>query len=233
MGSGGNRIVFALESPNGRGFDLVHLADGSLRLGVNQWPDGADGGGPVSSAGKITADPSAGPDNWVFFAVTYDSTLANEQVKYYFGKPEFPAELDVARDYHRGAIVATGPATLGNFGITASQYRPTTGPTGSRVFRGLMDDISVFNRALALEQIQKVQQGRPLQPELPAMGVAREGSEIVITWTADEVLQLEARDAVDTGDWTDVTETPDVDGTTHTVRVPIGAGNRFFRLRSQ
>ncbi|MBM3878445.1 MAG: LamG domain-containing protein [Verrucomicrobia bacterium] len=70
-GWGGNRLVFALDNPNGRGFDLVHLADGSLRLGVNQWPDGADGGGPVSSVGKISADPNAGPDNWVYFAVTF------------------------------------------------------------------------------------------------------------------------------------------------------------------
>ena len=64
-GRGGNRIVFALVAPNSSGFDLVHLADGSLQLGVNQWPDGTPA---VSSGGRITADPNVGAANWVFFA---------------------------------------------------------------------------------------------------------------------------------------------------------------------
>ena len=103
----------------------------------------------------------------------------------------------------------------------------------SRVFRGLMDGINVFNRPLTLEQIQKIQQGLPLQAALPPMAIGQDGTEVVITWTAGEALQLEARDAVDTGTWTDVPESVDVNGNTYTVHVPIGAGNRFFRLRSQ
>src|SRR5687768_6545214 len=41
-GFGGNRIAFALASPNGPGFDLVQTA-GALRIGINQWPDGSGG----------------------------------------------------------------------------------------------------------------------------------------------------------------------------------------------
>ena len=83
--SGGNRIAFALASPDGTGFDLVQTGS-ALRIGINQWPDGGGGGGPLSSSGKITADGTAGLANWVFFAVSYDSSLASGQVKYYFGK---------------------------------------------------------------------------------------------------------------------------------------------------
>jgi hypothetical protein len=230
IGSGGNRIVFALESPDGRGFDLVQLADGSMRLGVNQWPDGAGGGGPISSTGKITADPSAGANNWVFFAVTYDSSLPSGQVNYYFGNPLSAAARDVTADYDRGPLLATGTATVGNFGVVVGAR---TDLNNSRVFRGLMDDINIFNRPLTLAQIQMVQQGLPVQPTLPPLAIGRDDTTVVITWTADEALQLESREAVETGDWTNVTETPDVNGTTFTVRVPIGAGNRFFRLRSQ
>ena len=45
-GWGGNRIAFALASPDGPGFDLVQVGNGALRIGINQWPDGANGGGP-------------------------------------------------------------------------------------------------------------------------------------------------------------------------------------------
>ena len=38
VGWGGNRILFALETPNGSGFDLVHLGDGSLQLGSTNGP---------------------------------------------------------------------------------------------------------------------------------------------------------------------------------------------------
>jgi len=51
IGWGGNRIVFALDAENGRGFDLVHLADGSLRLGVNQ-------NGPMMASADLSAHPA-------------------------------------------------------------------------------------------------------------------------------------------------------------------------------
>ena len=166
-GPGGNRIAFALAAANGPGFDLVQLDSGALRLGVNEWPDnGATGGGPPSSAGWITADPEGGNANWVFFAVTYDSTLEFGNVSYYFGAPDMPAQLDIgAQDYNRGPITQSGRLTLGNFGsiITA---RNASGPD-SRVFRGLMDEINIIGRALSAEEILELQTGAAFQPVPP------------------------------------------------------------------
>jgi hypothetical protein len=154
-GSGGNRIAFALASPDGPGFDLVQTSS-ALRIGINQWPDGGGGGGPLSSSGKITADAAAGSANWVFFAVSYDSALASGQVKYYFGKPTQLAALDVTANYNRGAVNSSGRLTLGNFGSVVGS-RTDTGPTGSRVFRGLIDELRVFNQALTLAQVRTAQ----------------------------------------------------------------------------
>ncbi len=161
VGWGGNRIVFALASAGGSGFDLVHLADGSLQLGVNQWPDGSPA---VSSGGRITADPNAGSANWVFLAVTYDGTLANGQVNYYFGNPETLATLDATRDYNRGVLAASGSITVGNFGMVAGGARTETGPLNSRCFRGVMDEVKVFPGVLTLEQIQAAQTSAAVPP---------------------------------------------------------------------
>jgi hypothetical protein len=172
-GWGGNRIMFALETPDGPGFDLVSLGSGALRIGINQWPDGGGGGGPLSSSGKITADPELGSANWIFFAVAYDPSLESGHLKYYFGRGDTLAALDTTHDYrggidNGGIIEYTGELTLGNFGVVVGA-RSDLGPNGmSRVFRGLIDEVKVFDRALELAEIQEAQ----LDGAVPAVAAA-------------------------------------------------------------
>ncbi|MCW5557594.1 MAG: hypothetical protein KIT22_07165 [Verrucomicrobiae bacterium] len=233
-GWGGNRIAFALASPNGPGFDLVQLADGGMRLGVNQWPD-AGVGGPLSSAGRINADSDTGPANWVFFAVTYDSTVEFGQVTYYFGTPDQAAGADTVADYDRGAIEQSGALTIGNFGSVVGA-RNEVGPNGgSRVFRGLLDELNVFNRALSLEEIQAVQQAPPFVPdEAPVLAVSLQQEELILTWSSTATFQLQARTHLDPGEiWANETTAPTVDGNQKTVRLPADGSTRFFRLASQ
>lgn len=231
IGSGGNRIAFALAAANGPGFDLVHLADGSLRLGVNQWPDGAGGGGPMSSPGLITADPDAGAANWVFVAVTYDGTAAEQNTAFYRGTANQAAQFDLVGSYNRGPIVTSGPLTLGNFG-TVVGARTATGPTGSRVFRGLMDEIQVFDRVLSLAEIQEAQMTAvQVVVDKPRIEITVEQGSVVLSWKTTSVFQLLARDNLITGDWTPVAVAPTVNGNQHTVTLPIEAGVRFLQLR--
>ena len=228
-GWGGNRLTFALAAQNGPGFDVVQLGSGALRIGINQWPDDG-GGGPLSSAGRITADPLAGPGNWVFFAVTYDSSVNGGEIAYYFGKPDQAAQLDVVAPYARGPIVTSGPLTLGNFSTVDTGARTGLGPDGpSRVFRGLMDEVQVFDEALSLEQLQQVQLGTAVRPAVTAV---RDGQQIVISWEAVAGFQLQARSDLTSGAWEDETTAPEVSGNHHIVRLPVTGATRFFRLRS-
>jgi hypothetical protein len=227
-GFGGNRIAFALASGNGPGFDLVQLSSGALRIGVNQWPDAAGGGGPMSTAGKITADPAAGAGNWVFFAVTYDSAVAGGEIRYYFGKPDQAAELDLALPYNRGPIVTSGRLTAGNFSVVDTPARTALGPNGpSRVFRGLMDELQVFDEAFSLEQIRQLQAAAPAGVSLQA---SRDGNEIVISWESATTFQLQYRDDAAQGEWHDETTAPEVNGNVRTVRLPFTGNARFYRL---
>jgi hypothetical protein len=158
-GGGGNRIAFALEAPDGAGFDLVKRAQGELALGINQWADAA----PGSSPGMVTVSSSLSPNNWVFFAVTWDYALSSGQLKYYFGRPDKLAALDVARDYTGNTVTTnppgylkyTGLLTIGNFG-EVEPARDSKGGT-SRIFRGLIDEITVYTNVLTLDEIQQAQ----------------------------------------------------------------------------
>jgi hypothetical protein len=153
-GGGGNRIAFALESPGGLGFDLVQRASGQLSLIINQYNDGS----PESSPGVITADANMSTNNWVFFAATYDPSLPSEQVKYYFGRHNKLAALDVARDYTppTASVDFTGILTLGNFG-TVEGARDAALGGNSRIYRGMLDEIKVYTNAFTLDEVQQAQ----------------------------------------------------------------------------
>ncbi|MBP9901412.1 MAG: hypothetical protein KBH45_08130 [Verrucomicrobia bacterium] len=227
VGSGGNRIVSALlTSAASQGFELVHLNDGSLQLGVNQFPNGT----PTSAAGKITSDQTGGNANWVFFAVTYDSTLAIEPVKFYFGKPDALVTLSSAITYttNRGVIDPSGPLTLGNFGpVFTARTATGTGNSGSRIFRGLMDEIQIWNRALTLAEIEAVQVAPSLPPLLL---ITPQGSDVALSWETTYSLQLQFRTNLDSGSWDNVIGIPAASGNVRTLTLPASKDREFFRL---
>lgn len=160
-GSGGNRIAFALESPGGLGFDLVQRGNGQLSLIINQYNDGS----PESSPNVITADANMGTNNWIFFAATYDPNLPSGQVKYYFGRNNKLASLDVARTYLPPTtnVDFTGVLTLGNFGAVEGARDGALGGN-SRIYRGLLDEIKIYTNALTLDEIQQAQLNSAVTP---------------------------------------------------------------------
>lgn len=151
--TGGNRIVNCLggqwfDATRGTGgFDLAYKTDGSLQFGVNE---AIATSSPRSSAGKITTDAAAGADNWKFFAVTYSAT--SQSVSFYFGSTAFGATLDKTVTYNKGVVGNDmEPLAIGNFNSI------TRGWLKGRMFRGLIDQIQIYNSSLNLAQIVAVQ----------------------------------------------------------------------------
>lgn len=144
-GSGGNRIISWIKE-GGQGVDLVYSSNGSLTLGVNQWPDASPA---TSSAGKITTSATANASNWVFFAVTYNG----EKVSYFFGNTTSNAVPDKTMAYNRGEVGSNiGKLAIGHFNSDSQRQTRV-----DRVFRGLMDEIAIHNYALSLDEIVKIQ----------------------------------------------------------------------------
>jgi hypothetical protein len=148
IGSGGNRIAFSLNYDRS-GFDLVHLKDGRLRLAVNEWPDGIRND---SSPNKLRIG------KWTFFAVTYDASKQKDNVRWYFGDADNPAELDKTTSYSRGPTgKGSGTLTIGNYNESIHQAGK------DRQFRGNLRGIEIFGSriahrgALSLNDIRKHQ----------------------------------------------------------------------------
>ncbi len=190
IGSGGNRIAFALEAAGGLGFDLVQRYFGSLSLIINQYNDSS----PNSSYNMIGIDPNTGTNNWTFFAVTYDPNLSSDQVKYYFGRANRLAGFDIARTYtggtapNPGQIDYTGYLTVGNFG-TVEGARTATG-TGSRTYRGLIDQLRIYTNALNIDEIQQAQ----MEGTVPAVAatILRQPSSLTLIAGQDATFTVDA-----------------------------------------
>lgn len=151
--SGGNRILCSMNARwndntiGTSGVDLVFKADGSLRLGINE----SNGNSiALSSAGKITTDATASATNWVFFAITYSAD--SKSVSFYFGNNSTTATLDKTISYNRGALGAfNGPLAVGNLNTISRSWLK------NRMFRGLIDQVQIYNSSLTLAQIIAVQ----------------------------------------------------------------------------
>ena len=148
QGSGGNRILFSLDR-NRSGIDLVHHANGTMRLAVNQWPDSIRND---SSSGKIRVG------TWIFFAVTYDASRQEDNVCWYFGDEKSPAELDRKTSYNNGPVDEnTSDLVIGNFNKTLQRAGL------DRQFRGQIRGLQIYasrlggRGALPLEVIRKLQ----------------------------------------------------------------------------
>ncbi len=166
IGDGGNRIVSWINN-GANGVDLVYNGDGSIQLGINEWPDYS---AAISSTGKITTDLSATAANWRFFAVSY--TASSGTVKFYFGTNTADASLDVTKTYSNGNVgTSIGRLAVGHFN------NATRSAASDRMFRGLMDDIQIYGSELSLSQIVTAQKGSNppptyRNPENPANTVA-------------------------------------------------------------
>lgn len=140
IGSGGNRILFCLKQSKA-GIDLVHLADGRMRLSVNEWPDSVKND---SSPGRLVAG------KWTCFRVAYNATSHRDNVAWYFSKPlnqspNSPALLlDRRTTYNVGPVAnETGPLAIGNFNSTMQSYG------WDRQFRGQIKGLKVFGSRIS------------------------------------------------------------------------------------
>ena len=149
MGSGGNRIISWINH-GGDGVDLVYQNNGSLRLGVDEWPDNSPA---FSSPNKVTTNASAPASNWVFFAVTYQS---NGQVQFFFGNNAADATLDVTRIYSGPGVTGSN---IGKLAIGAFNDATRNSSTYDRMFKGLIDEIYIYGRVLTPGEIVAIQRG--------------------------------------------------------------------------
>jgi len=152
-GGGGNRIVSWINN-GGDGVDLVYKSDGSLMMSVDQWPDGLS---TRSNAAKLPTSSTGSNSNWRFFAASYDSTISTDNVKFYFGSTTANVAFDKAITYNRGTVGTNiGKLAIGHFNDA------TRSAALDRMFRGMIDEIQIYNTALSIDELQVIKSNQNL-----------------------------------------------------------------------
>ncbi len=147
-GGAGQRVLTWLGlSKTGEGVELTARADGRLQIGINQPAEASTLATPPGLIPVIDAkakDPgTAALEAWRFFAVTYDSTAAADQVKFYVGGWNQDARRVGMSTSARGPVgTKIAPClTIGNAPAPARAG-------GGRAFRGALDEIRVHGSAV-------------------------------------------------------------------------------------
>jgi hypothetical protein len=151
----------------------------------------------------LTLSATADPTNWVFFAVTFNPSLAASNLSYFIAKRDAAATLltnfnykgDVT--YSNVGITNAGPLSVGCGNTLMTLVRGTSG-ANIKIFRGLMDNIEVYDRALSADEIQAVQVGAP--PPDPEIHLdSLNSNRLLLSWFGSNVILEEAPDAA--GPW--------------------------------
>jgi hypothetical protein len=237
---GDNKGGFALAYRNNSLGTGPYGENGRLALYVNDWPNGDPAASQLSSINTIPLNTNLPPENWVFFAVTYDGTSSANNLNYYFGNSTNAAVLDpiCPLTYNKGVIAATGPLSIGNHNCVPGD--PNTvmpgNPTGraggnppdavnNAQWRGLIDEIKIYNKVLSPNEILAAQRSPSLPPHLL---YTNRTSTLGLSWEGP--FQLQSRTNLDAGNWSNVTASPSVSGTIRSLDVPYSGSSRFYRL---
>lgn len=138
-GSGGNRLVSTSDVFPAQGIDLVHKDDGTLVLGLDQWPDNS----PVKSAAKLEEGV------WHFVCVVKEEN----SVTFYVVKSGDVFQRDQTIGVTHQISDSGGKLTLGHF---PDGYRAQG---ASRMLRGKLKQFNLWDTALTHEQISFLNDG--------------------------------------------------------------------------
>ena len=218
-----------------QGFRLTHNPSWALELAVNENNNTSDAqsSGSVGGSGLVPVDITLPPNNWVFFAVTYDGTLTANNVNYYFGNTTTLAALDSTSPltYNKGTIPVSGPVTVGNVNSTGNGR--TISGQNSPFFKGYIDELRIFDKVLTLAEIQQLQTGPALPPVLL---LSDQANQATLNWANRSssyvpTALLQIRGNLTSGSWANVPNVPTVSGGSNTVTLPF-TNSAFFRLKS-
>jgi hypothetical protein len=157
--------------------------------------------------------------------------------------PAQPQLLGGSSDFGstKNGLTVSGGYVYGAAAGSGVQVIDVSNPTDPRYAGGnsaaLANDLAISGNHLFVaadsEGLQVFDLALGNTQDLPALGIARSGSSLTITWPASvtgAVLET-TRQLAPTANWSPAAEAPVVVGDQNVVTIQIGAGSRFFRLK--
>jgi hypothetical protein len=202
------------------------------------------GGSPDQSIGM--GNNQGSPYGEVFFqvrdvngitaAVTTPAALTSNQFHHVVGVREVNGGAKTVRLYVDGALVGSQPdLSTGSLAINAPDLIGRRNVCGSdNTFNGLIDEVSIYNRALAANEIAAIfAAGTAGKCTAPSLTIFRSTTNTaVVSWpspSTDFGLQQNTN-GVSSVNWSNVATAPADNGTNKFIIFDPPIGNRFYRL---
>lgn len=169
-------------------------------------------------------------NNTYFFTDSGSSTVYTEPLP--LNQWQFLAATFIANSnrciYLNGQLAASstaGPHSVNNTEFWIGNDRVF----GPRLFEGRIDEVAVFNRALAASEIAAVYSAA-LGPPL---NIAALASNVILAWPTNfPTFLLQTNASLDTTNWGTIPTPYTVNSTNYSVTSPIGVSTTFYRLIS-
>jgi hypothetical protein len=158
-------------------------------------------------------------NRWIHLVGVFDGANPTNGLRLYFD-----GLLANANDSPVTALNKEYPVTVG-----AREFNSTSGFT--QVFRGLVDDVRLYDRALRPADVLALYQ----DADAVRLALLANGANGTLSWLNDGtnyVPQVTSSLTETPTVWTDLTGTPTLDGYYQTLPVSLTSSNAFYRLRS-
>jgi hypothetical protein len=100
----------------------------------------------------------------------------------------------------------------------------TDDPDGTTRFKGLIDEVRIYNQALSAAEIQKL--------SLPRLGIALASTDVILSWPATGLgFMVEMSEDLNSGLWSPVTQVPRIENSQTKLTVEAAPQRRFYRLK--
>ena len=166
----------------------------------------------INNGNTLVGNAALPMNQWSMVALSYDGT--NRRI------------------YLNGVLDATGTAPPITGDDTGSAIGSVVGPNAT--FSGRIDEVMIYNRALATSEILDLYNAVQGPASPPALLLVRSGGNVIISWpstgTTGFNLELTPTVAAPASWLTNSTIVAD-DNTNKSVTIPATTGNKFFRLR--
>jgi hypothetical protein len=134
-----------------------------------------------------------------------------------------------------GSQVAGNSANTGEGGIARIGNIAPNGVSGlTRFFMGMIDELSLYNRALSTSEIAAIYDAGSAGKckPLPTLPVSLTSGSVLLSWPASaEGFGLVSRSDLTTGTWEAVANVPTLNGTRKEILLPVAPpAQRFFQL---
>ena len=183
-----------------------------------------------NSSKAILRPQDLAPSEWYYCALTYDESLASQQVTWYLGQPG-GALTGGTLNYLPGVKAGQGNVfILGNHtNFNAGWRNPGT---------GRIDEFAIWHRILAPAEItnQFASLASATTVARPLLTIARSGNDVLLSWPASapgnfalETTNVLDSTALGSASWPSA-GTPSLVGSEYVVTNALSAGNTFYRL---